>query len=91
MLRATVLGSRLCIDTTVYFLQESFDKDQAANDGLLLPDEGVDQEYDNAIREIKEIENQLSEYRKKQEKIFGCKVSIFYTAMESCSLENRTF
>lgn len=45
-------------------------------EGRLLPGEGVDQEYDATLTEIKNIEEELREYLKKQEKHFGCRVSV---------------
>lgn len=43
-------------------------------EGVIAPGKGVDSEYDSIQKKIVEIEDELKEYLKEQEKYFGCRL-----------------
>lgn len=43
--------------------------------GRILPEPGMDDEYDRVMENIKEVEIELKSYLKEQSKYFGCNVS----------------
>ncbi|XP_059613842.1 probable DNA mismatch repair protein Msh6 [Phlebotomus argentipes] len=58
------------------FFQKSFDHEVALKSGFIAPERGVDAEYDAIENEITDIETELKEYVKVQEKYFNCKISV---------------
>lgn len=54
--------------------QNSFDFEEALKEGVVAPAKGVDQEYDSIQKKIKEIEEELADYLKQQEKYFGVRL-----------------
>ncbi|CAG0893054.1 unnamed protein product [Darwinula stevensoni] len=56
------------------FFEGAFDKKQALKDGCITPANGVDREYDMALRNLQEVESQFQGYLKEQSQFFGCKV-----------------
>jgi DNA mismatch repair protein MSH6 len=69
------------------FFKNGFDHDQALKDGLIAPEKGVDTDYDEAEAKIKEINKELAEYLKEQEKYFGCRIIYFGTDKKRYQLE----
>ena len=57
-----------------FALQNSFDFDAALKEGVIAPGKGVDNEYDSIKKRIAEINEELNEYLKIQEKKFGCRL-----------------
>lgn len=57
-------------------MQEGFNQTRAEKEGTILPEPGVDQEYDNTLKLIEEIELELKEYLVEQEKYFKCRVNV---------------
>jgi len=43
--------------------------------GRILPEPGMDKEYDSVLEKIKEVDSELKSYLKEQCKHFGCTVS----------------
>ncbi|XP_047510780.1 probable DNA mismatch repair protein Msh6 [Pieris napi] len=60
---------------TLKFFKEGFNQTQAEKEGKILPEAGVDQEYDNTLELIEEIEQELRQYLMEQEKYFKCKIT----------------
>ncbi|KAJ2954741.1 hypothetical protein O0L34_g3044 [Tuta absoluta] len=60
---------------TLKFFKEGFNQSEAEKEGRILPGAGVDPEYDNTLRTIAEIEEELQDYLKEQEKFFRCRVA----------------
>lgn len=56
-------------------LQNSFDHDEAMKHGRILPETGMDDDYDRVIENIKEVNVELNSYLKEQCRHFGCTVS----------------
>ncbi|XP_055323471.1 probable DNA mismatch repair protein Msh6 [Sitodiplosis mosellana] len=59
---------------TITFFKNGFDFDEALKEGVIAPGKGVDSEYDSIQKRIAEINEELAEYLKKQEKFFGCRL-----------------
>ncbi|KAL0818931.1 hypothetical protein ABMA28_008234 [Loxostege sticticalis] len=60
---------------TLKFFKEAFNQKEAAKEGFILPDEGVDQEYDSTLQLISDIDMELKRYLDQQEKHFKCFLS----------------
>lgn len=58
-------------------MQEAFDQEKAAKDGKIIPQTGIDEDYDQAEQTIKFIQKKLDEYLEEQQQFFGCKVTYF--------------
>ncbi|XP_013186180.1 probable DNA mismatch repair protein Msh6 [Amyelois transitella] len=72
---------------TLKFFQEAFDQAQAEKEGRILPGEGVDQEYDNALALIRDIEDELKDYLKEQEKYFKTRLTYVGTDKKRYQIE----
>lgn len=59
-------------------LQNSFNHDEAMKHGRILPEPGMDNQYDSVVEKIKEVDLELKSYLKEQCKHFGCNVSFNY-------------
>ncbi|NWI79180.1 MSH6 protein, partial [Dryoscopus gambensis] len=55
----------------------AFDHNQARKTGVITPKAGFDPDYDEALQDIKLIDDSLQEYLDKQRKLLGCK-SVHY-------------
>ncbi|XP_049885567.1 probable DNA mismatch repair protein Msh6 isoform X2 [Pectinophora gossypiella] len=60
---------------TLKFFKDGFDQTEAEKAGVILPGEGMDPEYDDTLRTIKEIDDELKEYLAEQEKYFRCRLA----------------
>lgn len=70
-----------------FILQNGFDYDAALTSGVIAPGNGVDKEYDACQDELKEIQDELEDYLKKQEKRFGCRIVYFGNEKKRFQLE----
>ena len=75
------------LDDLLKFYNESFDAEKAKKDGKIIPSPGVNKEYDQAIRDIKEIEKKLQAYLKEKSQEIGASLSYFGTAKNRYQLE----
>lgn len=55
-------------------MQEAFDQKEAEKEGKIIPQSGIDQDFDDICQEITEIMNEAGDYLKEQCKFFGCTV-----------------
>lgn len=55
--------------------QKSFNHSVAEKEGVIVPQKGQDEEYDDACRGVNEAMHHLEAYRKQQEEKLRCKVS----------------
>lgn len=53
---------------------KAFDHEKAKKDGVIIPEKGVDDDYDECCEKIKGIEAKLESYLKEQRKILHCSV-----------------
>ena len=56
------------------FFQSSFNPSQAKKEGVIIPRSGVNQAYDEAMRDVSVVQSKLEEYLQRQRKRLGCKV-----------------
>lgn len=56
----------------------SFDHEKARKTGVITPKAGFDPDYDEALRDIKTAEQNLTDYLEKQRKRLGCKSIVFW-------------
>nr|CCA22891.1 PREDICTED: similar to G/T mismatch binding protein p [Albugo laibachii Nc14] len=54
------------------FFKVSFDRESAQKSGVIIPETGVDPEYDAACIDIQRVEKALEEYLEEQKKILRC-------------------
>lgn len=57
--------------------KKAFNIAEAMKVGFAIPEKNADSDYDAVLDEINELENELKEYLKEQEKFFGCKLTYF--------------
>lgn len=67
--------------------KKSFDPVQAKKDGKIIPSPGINEEYDSAIADIQQIEQDFAKYLKEQSKQLGCNLSYFGTARNRYQME----
>lgn len=70
-------GKFLDMREKIDFFKSAFDIDEALKTGFIIPEPGVDSDYDKVIELIDGINDELKTYLKEQEKFFGCKLSYF--------------
>ncbi|CAI9567775.1 unnamed protein product [Staurois parvus] len=56
----------------------SFDHEKARKTGVITPKAGFDPDYDEALRDIKTAEQNLTDYLEKQRKRLGCKSIVYW-------------
>lgn len=67
--------------------KKAFDISEALKTGYAIPERNADAEYDAVLDEIDELEVELKEYLKEQEKFFGCKLKYFGTDRKRYQIE----
>lgn len=75
------------LDQLLKYYNTSFDAETAKKCGKIIPSAGVNEDYDNAINDIKQIEDELNKYLKAQSKKFGCGINYFGTSRNRYQLE----
>uniref|UniRef100_A0A0N5AS05 DNA mismatch repair protein n=1 Tax=Syphacia muris TaxID=451379 RepID=A0A0N5AS05_9BILA len=68
------------ISPDIKHFKQSFDHEKAKNDGVIVPEKGLDAEYDAAIDEIKECLQNLEAYLLKIRKRIRCQDVNFHTS-----------
>uniref|UniRef100_A0A7M4FA30 DNA mismatch repair protein n=1 Tax=Crocodylus porosus TaxID=8502 RepID=A0A7M4FA30_CROPO len=58
----------------------AFDHNQARKTGVITPKSGFDPDYDKALQDIKDLEEDLREYLNKQRKLLGFKTMLYWGA-----------
>lgn len=69
------------------FFDNAFDHEKAKKDGKVSPTEGVNEDYDAAVTQIKELNQMFDEYLAEQSKHFGCKVVYYHSGRNRFQLE----
>ncbi|XP_033727077.1 LOW QUALITY PROTEIN: DNA mismatch repair protein Msh6-like [Pecten maximus] len=62
----------------IEFFEHSFDHNKAKKDGVIVPNKGVDEDYDQAISDIQATERSLNLYLDRQRTRLGCKAMTFW-------------
>lgn len=57
------------------YFDNAFDHEVAKKEGNIIPNHGVDSEYDTASSELKEVENELEDYLNEMKSMLNCRVS----------------
>lgn len=58
------------------FFEHAFDHDVAKKEGNIIPNDGVDPDYDSANSNLKDLEGELEEYLDEMKRKLNCKVCI---------------
>ncbi|KRT86172.1 hypothetical protein AMK59_2376 [Oryctes borbonicus] len=69
------------------YFQKAFDHKEAENQGKIVPQIGIDADYDNAEAAIKEINEELDHYLEEQSQFFRCTVRYFGNDKKRYQLE----
>ncbi|KAK4878256.1 hypothetical protein RN001_010762 [Aquatica leii] len=80
-------GRFLDITETLQFFKEAFDQKQAETEGKIIPQPGVDDEYDEAERDISRVQERSVAYLEELEGMFRCKLSYFGTDKKRFQIE----
>ncbi|RNA39510.1 DNA mismatch repair Msh6 isoform X2 [Brachionus plicatilis] len=75
------------LDELLEIFKTSFDPDVAKSTGKIIPSEGVNEDYDQAIGDIKQCEQILEKYLKEQKREFGCSLNYFGSNKNRYQLE----
>ncbi|KAI3384099.1 hypothetical protein SNEBB_006452 [Seison nebaliae] len=71
-------------------ISNSFDHKDAIKEGVIRPRSGVDETYDESLRKIESVTEDLNEYLLKQQTIFGCN-SIKYISTNISTTKNGKY
>ncbi|GFO37513.1 DNA mismatch repair protein msh6 [Plakobranchus ocellatus] len=66
------------ISDDLEFFETSFDHKKAKRDGVIVPSKGVDNDYDQAVTDIKDVEARLQAYLDKQKSVLGCRSLVYW-------------
>ncbi|CAG9816577.1 unnamed protein product [Phaedon cochleariae] len=75
------------LGSTLDYFKTAFDQDEAEKEGQIIPQRGVEDEFDKVEMAIEEIKDELQEYLEEQSRFFGCKVSYFGNDKKRFQLE----
>ncbi|KAF1770295.1 hypothetical protein GCK72_002113 [Caenorhabditis remanei] len=62
------------VDENIYFFEKMFDRTTAQKDGKIVPNEGCDEEYDQATARVKEALGELNAYKDTIAKKYSCAI-----------------
>ncbi|KAG5451779.1 DNA mismatch repair protein msh6 [Clonorchis sinensis] len=71
----------------IVFFMKAFDAEKAKRDGRITPEPGVDEDYDEAVREIQTINSELDTYLIACGKRFGIRLAYWGTGRNRFQLE----
>uniref|UniRef100_A0A182QD49 DNA mismatch repair protein n=1 Tax=Anopheles farauti TaxID=69004 RepID=A0A182QD49_9DIPT len=80
-------GAFPAMEAKIEFFENSFDHEKALKSGSIVPEKGLDAEYDAIEGEIAALNRELEDYRLAQGKFFGCSVSYFGNDKKRFQLE----
>ncbi|KAF5272004.1 hypothetical protein FQR65_LT04985 [Abscondita terminalis] len=80
-------GLFLDISETLQFFREAFDQKQAETDGKIIPQPGVDDEFDESEKEVAEVQREAADYLDELKKMFGCNLTYFGTDKKRFQIE----
>lgn len=67
-------GSFPELSEQISYFQNAFDHERARKEGSIIPNDGVNKDYDESTKEIKQLEQELQDYLQQQKKRLRCKV-----------------
>lgn len=65
------------LENRLAFFENSFDRTKAKEDGVIIPNQGVNSKYDSSKEEVNVILKELDHYLIQQKQKLKCKVSTF--------------
>ncbi|XP_049285610.1 probable DNA mismatch repair protein Msh6 [Anopheles funestus] len=80
-------GAFPSMEKQIEFFENSFDHENALKSGSIVPEKGLDAEYDAIEQEIKDLNEELDQYLVSQGKFFGCTVKYFGNDKKRFQLE----
>ncbi|KAL7639850.1 UNVERIFIED_CONTAM: hypothetical protein RMT77_009263 [Armadillidium vulgare] len=80
-------GKFPALQSVLKFFDGAFDHSLAKKEGKIIPSEGVDKEYDEAVKSLKETKLSLDEYLKEQCRYFCAKVTYWGNDKKRFQLE----
>ncbi|XP_041765634.1 probable DNA mismatch repair protein Msh6 [Anopheles merus] len=80
-------GAFPSMEKQIEFFESSFDHEKALKSGSIVPEKGLDTEYDAIEQEIKDLNAELEAYLAEQSKFFGCTVKYFGNDKKRFQLE----
>ncbi|XP_061519596.1 probable DNA mismatch repair protein Msh6 [Anopheles gambiae] len=80
-------GAFPSMEKQIEFFESSFDHEKALKSGSIVPEKGLDTEYDTIEQEIKDLNAELEAYLAEQSKFFGCTVKYFGNDKKRFQLE----
>uniref|UniRef100_A0A182YHI8 DNA mismatch repair protein n=1 Tax=Anopheles stephensi TaxID=30069 RepID=A0A182YHI8_ANOST len=75
------------MERQIQFFESSFDHENALKSGSIVPEKGLDAEYDAIEQEIQDLNRELDDYLVQQGKFFGCTVKYFGNDKKRFQLE----
>lgn len=60
------------------YFDNGFDHDKAKKDGVIVPNKGMDPEYDEAVQDIKSTTRELDSYLERQRQRLGCRSIVYW-------------
>ncbi|KAH9424362.1 DNA mismatch repair protein msh6 [Dermatophagoides pteronyssinus] len=63
------------IDDKIKFFRQSFDEEKVRKDGHFIPDNGIDDDYDQACKAIVDIEKKFDDYLNEQKLLFKTRIT----------------
>ena len=76
------------ISSILDFFKNAFNHSEAVKSGKIVPKKGVDEDYDQTVRERKELEADLDDYLRQQKKVFNSsKLKYFGTGKDQFQIE----
>uniref|UniRef100_A0A182N517 DNA mismatch repair protein n=1 Tax=Anopheles dirus TaxID=7168 RepID=A0A182N517_9DIPT len=83
----TAGGAFPTMEAQIEFFENSFDHEKALKSGSIIPETGLDAEYDAIEEEIAALNRELEEYREEQGNFFKCNVTYYGTDKKRFQLE----
>ncbi|DAZ96388.1 TPA: hypothetical protein N0F65_010755 [Lagenidium giganteum] len=71
-------GQFPALHSKLAFFKRSFDQEAAQKSGVIVPQEGVDPDYDGACTDITNIEQEFQEYLEEQRRALKCKQVVYW-------------
>ncbi|VDL79687.1 unnamed protein product [Nippostrongylus brasiliensis] len=80
-------GGRSDLSAHLEHFAKSFNHSVAEREGMIVPQKGQDEEYDDACRRVNEATHNLETYRKEQEEKLRCKITFFGSGKNRFQME----
>ncbi|CAO1420365.1 unnamed protein product [Diamesa tonsa] len=68
-------GSFIDMTKQLQFFKSSFNFEDALKTGYIIPEAGVDEDYDGILKKIEQLQKETKSYLKEQEVYFRCKIT----------------